>query len=119
MTWTDREGPIHRAILDHLRARFPGCIVHHSPNELALRGKHVSRQIAKAKHNGMVPGFPDLVAFTPHGAFLFEVKAEGGRLTEAQKAVGAALASAGHPVGVVRSIEDVDECLAEWGAGNG
>lgn len=33
MSRIDKEGPIHRAILAHLRARFPGAVVVHAANE--------------------------------------------------------------------------------------
>ena len=111
----DRERPIHLAVLHYLRLKFPGCVIHHSPNELALKGREVAMQIAKAKHFGMAVGFPDLVAFTSHGALFFEVKAEGNYLTPEQKAVGEKLTAAGFRHAVVRSVDDVDEALEAWG----
>ena len=38
----DRERPIHLAVLHYLRLKFPGCVIHHSPNELALKGREVA-----------------------------------------------------------------------------
>ncbi len=42
----DIEGPIHKEILAHLKARLPGAVIHHSPNELAMRGEGAARILA-------------------------------------------------------------------------
>ena len=113
----DLEGPIHRSILAYLRLTFPAAIVHHSPNEVPLAGKNVARAISKAKWNGMVTGFPDIVVF-PYsniGPLFFEVKADKGTATEAQEAVIGQLQALGYHAAVVRSIDDVAARLAEWG----
>lgn len=113
----DREGPIHRSILALLRVRFPAALIHHSANEIGLSGPAVARQIAKAKNNGMVPGWPDIevINWQHMPVLFFEVKAPGGALTPAQKAVHDQLAALGHKVAVVRSIDDTTAKLAEWG----
>lgn len=112
----DREGPIHRAILEHLRRRFPAALVVHAANEVPLAGRNVARAIAKAKWNGMVPGFPDLMILLPDGeCALFEVKAPGGALQPTQKAIISQLHGLGHRAAVVRSVDDVDACLTDWG----
>lgn len=110
----DREGPIHRAILRYLETVLPGAIVHHSANEVPLSGRNVERAIAKAKHNGMKPGYPDLIAHYRGWTLGFEVKAEGNCLTKTQKEMKAAFEAQGIPYAVVRSIEDVREVLTEW-----
>jgi len=98
--WTDREGPVHRAVLAYLSLMFPGAVIHHSPNEFGMAGAAVARQIAKHKSLGMVPGWPDLVAMTFHGPLFFEVKAEGG-LTDAQVQVHADLRRMNYRVATV------------------
>ena len=113
-SWTDREGPVHLSVLNYLRTVLHGAVVHHSPNAFGMAGADVARQIAKHKHMGMVPGFPDLLALTFHGPLFFEVKAEGG-LSEAQKAFHADLRRMNYRVAVVRCVEDVRCALAEWG----
>lgn len=115
----DRENPIQRAIIDFLRQALPGCLIHHSPNELGMSGPAAARQIAKAKHNGMLPGFPDLVVAHDGGILFLEVKAEGNYLTENQRAVHDALAAMGHRISVVRSIDDTKEMLGKWGVVHG
>ena len=112
----DLEGPIHRSIIAWLQAVLPGAIVHHSPNEVPLVGKAVARAIAKAKWNGMVVGFPDILVLPGDGkAILLEVKASRGNLSPGQTDVHLRLASLGYCVGVVRSIEDARNALASWG----
>lgn len=116
MSRVDKEGPIHRSILNHLRARFPGAVVVHAANEVPLAGKNVARAIAKAKWNGMLPGFPDLAVFLPQGeCVLFEVKAPGGAIQPSQKSILKQLSELGFRNAVVRSVADVDACITEWG----
>lgn len=113
----DREGPVHASVLDYLRLRFPKAVIHHSPNETSLKGPDVARMIGKQKRMGMVTGFPDLMVLTSGWPFMaFEVKAENGRTTDAQEAVGAAIQAAGGRWAVVRGIADVADALAGWEA---
>jgi hypothetical protein len=106
----------HLAILQYLRAALLGNpIIHHSPNELGLSGQDAARQVAKHKHLGMVPGFPDLVAFTFHGPLFFEIKAAASKPTAPQESVHADLRRLNYRVAVVRSIDDVRAALAAWG----
>lgn len=115
MKRVDREGPIHRAIVEYLRTVLPAALVHHSPNEIGLSGADVARQIAKAKTNGMVPGWPDIEVMAPEGPMFFEVKAPGGTTTAAQDGVLGRLEAMGYQVAVVRSVADVRAALAMWG----
>lgn len=109
------ERQVHLAVLDYLRRVLHGNpIIHHSPNELGLSGEAAARQVAKHKHLGMVPGFPDLVAITFHGPLFFEVKAGANGVTPAQRSVHADLHRLNCRCAVVRSIEDVRRALAEW-----
>jgi hypothetical protein len=108
------ERAIHLAVLAYLRLTLPGAVIHHSPQELGLSGPEVARAIAKAKHMGMVVGFPDIVCFWRREVWAFEVKAEGGRLSEAQSAVGKMLEANGARWAVVRSVADAEEAVREW-----
>jgi len=102
----DREGPIHRAVIDFLRLSLPGAVVHHSANEIGLQGLDVARQIAKAKWNGMLPGWPDIEVFHAGRVLLIEVKAPGNGLTPAQAECHERLRDQGFAVHVVRSLDD-------------
>lgn len=111
------ESAIHKAILAYLRLRFPRALVVHAANEMNIAADARSKAIAqaRAKKLGMMPGWPDLQLLLPEGeALFFEVKSEGGRVSEAQKGVLAALARLGFRAAVVRSVRDVEECLSEW-----
>jgi len=111
----DREGPIHRACLQFLRAVLPGALIHHSPNELDMAGKSAMRAVVKAKSFGMQPGWPDLEVLY-RGLFMtFEVKAEGGAMSKSQRAMRDAFAAQGVHYAVVRSVDDVKEALDDWG----
>lgn len=111
----DIEGPIHRAILTHLRARFPGAIVHHSANSIGRSGVSIARQIASNREMGTVKGFPDLICLLPDGqAWLFEVKAPGNSPDKDQRDLHEALRALGHRVAVVRSTGDVDAAISAW-----
>lgn len=111
----DHEGPIHRAILHYLEAQFPRAVIHHSPNEVSLRGKDVARAIAKAKSLGMKPGFPDLIMIHAGHTVALEVKAPAGRLQQSQKNIGEALQLNGVLWAVVRSVDDVRDNFKRWG----
>jgi hypothetical protein len=113
----DLETPIQRAIVNRLRVELPGAIVHHSANEIPLAGKDVAKAIAKAKANGMVPGFPDVtvILMDQPQTIYFEVKAKGGKESDSQRELREKAVGAGHLWAVVRSHDEVVACLDEWG----
>jgi len=117
----DVEGPIQEAIVGYLRAVMPQAIVHHCRNEINKRGQHIARELAKAKKRGAVTGFPDIIVLPYASAtapvMFFEVKAPKGSTSPAQKAVHAHMGKLGHKIAVVRSIDDVRDCLILWGVG--
>lgn len=106
---------IHRAILNYLRLAFPKGITHHSAQNFGVKGPEIARAVALAKSMGMLPGWPDLITIADGKIYAWEVKAEGGTVSDAQKAVGAAMQANGAHWAVVRSIDDVRDCLAAWG----
>lgn len=116
----DREGQIQRSIVAWLKLVLPPeCIVHACANESHLSGRAAMLATVKKKSAGQVTGFPDLLVlpFASAGALFLEVKAKGGRLSEAQKDVHSALRRLGYPVVVVRSIDDAREALIALGVG--
>lgn len=109
------ELPIHRSILSYLRLALPRAVTHHSPQNFGVKGPDIARAVALAKSMGMVPGWPDLITIADGKVYAWEVKAEGGITSDAQKAVGAAMQANGAHWAVVRSIDDVRDYLREWG----
>lgn len=112
----DREGPIHRDVIEFLRLSLPGAVIHASPNSFGdLSGPAIARQVAKAKRNGMVPGWPDIECFWRGHALFFEVKAGRNTTQDSQEQVGAALVGQGAKWAVVRSVDGAANCLRDWG----
>ena len=112
----DREGPIQRSIVSHLRRVLPMAIVHHCKNEINKRGGHIARELQQATLAGVVKGFPDILVlpYAVMGPMFFEVKAPGNYPDSTQKALHETLRNLGYRVAVVRSIDDVRETLREW-----
>lgn len=115
----DREGPVQREIVKFLRKAMPFAIVHHAKGEINKSGASIMREQAKAKANGALAGFPDLLVlpYASVGVLFFEVKAEGGYASKTQKEMHERLHNLGYRVAIVRSVQDVRESLAEWGVG--
>lgn len=113
----DREGPIHRAIVSWLKAVLPEAVTATVKNEINKGGLQFRIEQARATANGVVTGFPDVICLpgVEFPTMFFEVKAEGNYPSKAQRAVHARLAALGYRVAVVRSIDDVRSCLADWG----
>jgi hypothetical protein len=75
---------------------------------------------ARLKAMGLKAGFPDIAIFAPMGwnpyptvAWL-ELKAKSGSLSQAQKDVHAQLKALGHQVATVKTLEQVQDALAEF-----
>jgi len=112
----DREGPVHRAILQLLDLTLPrDAIYHHSPNELDIAGAEAARQIAKARKLGTKAGWPDIEIIWQGLAFFLEIKADKGRQSEAQREMQVALIRAGAKYEIARSVDDAMAALEKWG----
>ena len=110
------EAGVQRMIRQYLAVRGIESI--HVPNGAVLAGDKAARgrQMNRLKEQGLKLGFPDLIAFAPKGQIGFiEVKSEGGRVSDEQKACHEWLICLGHKVSVCRSVEDVAETLELWG----
>lgn len=97
-----------------------GTIVAAIKNEHAPRSKTREGRIAffaKRKAEGVVTGFPDLLALMPAGqAVLIEVKApKTGTVSQAQSNLHGVLRSLGYPVIVANSVESARGALLEQG----
>jgi len=110
----DREGPIHKGILQLLDMVLPGdAIYHHSPNELDMAGAEAARQIAKARKLGTKAGWTDIEIIWQGRAYFLEVKANS-RQSDAQKDIQRDLVLAGASYAVVRSVTEAEEALKVW-----
>jgi len=107
----DLEGPVHRAILNFLRWQYPKAFITHPANE--RKGLAAG---ARAKALGQQAGTPDLVMVHDGRTYWFEVKAEGGRVSKEQRYCGELIQANGGFWAVVRSVQDVQECMEEWRA---
>ena len=107
-----REQQIHRAVVQHLRARaVPGVVWWHSPNG----GWRAATEAKIFKSLGVKPGLADLVFLHDGQFFALELKAPGGRLTESQAAFLDDVEAAG---GIVACAEGLDAALRKlerWG----
>jgi hypothetical protein len=92
----------------------------HVPNGSVLAGDGRARAIQSnaLKKAGVLPGFADLILFdrrVRRVGFL-EVKAAKGRVSPAQEQFGKLATGVwGLPYAVVRSVEDTQSVLNEWG----
>lgn len=108
------EDTIQGAICDLLRLKaHPRLLWWHVPNGLPSSARAVARFIRL----GMRPGVPDLSLVLPggRGAFL-EVKRPSAKLSLEQMMFGTECVSLGIPWAVVRSSEEAEKILTEWGA---
>lgn len=109
----DLEGPILRACVNWLRWQYPRSIVHHSPNERLASGRDAAREVAKHRHNGMLPGYPDIVWHHAGSTVLFEVKHPKGSLSETQEEMQRKASENGIPYHVVRSLDELQAAVKE------
>ena len=117
MSRVDREGPIHRSIVQWLCTAMPDALVVHIRNEINKGGWRIAKELGAAKAKGALKGAPDLMVLPRAniGPLFFEVKAEGNYADKDQKALHEKMRGLGYRVAVVRSIDDVAQYLAEWG----
>jgi len=106
------EAAIQRAVFQHLRARgAPGVFVFHPANG----GYRKPVEAAILKGLGVVTGVPDVIAIRDGRVFALELKAEGGRATDAQLACIAALREAGAFTCIAEGLDRAIACLEGWG----
>lgn len=91
----------------------------HVPNGTHLAGDKVARikQSNALKRAGVLPGMADLILFDRRvrRVGFMEVKVAAGRLSPAQERFADLAAVWGWPFAVVRSANDAQAALAEWG----
>jgi hypothetical protein len=91
----------------------------HVPNGTVLAGDKVARakQSNALKRAGVLPGFADLILFDRRARRVgfIEVKAKKGVVSPAQERFADQAAAWGWPYAVVRSVNETQAALSEWG----
>ncbi len=105
------EARIQAGVVDYVRAVAPKVKIAHIPNG-ELRDK---RTAAKLRWMGVWAGVPDLILLFNGRAIFWEVKKEGGKLTERQAAAITWLYDNGFDWAVIRSIDDARMHLRQLG----
>jgi hypothetical protein len=106
------ETQIQRAVFQHLRVRgAPGVFAFHVPNG----GYRRPVEAAILKGLGVRAGVPDLFCVHHGRCFALELKAEGGRLSDAQLACLAALREAGAVTATAEGLDRALSTLENWG----
>jgi hypothetical protein len=103
---------IHRAVVQHLRARgVPGLVFFHVPNG----GKRGPVEAAIFKSLGVRAGVADLILFHAGKSFALELKADNGRPTAEQIEFLADIERAGAFTAMPRGLDAALATLETWG----
>lgn len=106
------EQQIHRAVVDHLRQRAaPKVVWFHVPNG----GRRGRVEAAIFKGLGVRPGVADLILLHHGHAYALELKAEGGKPTEAQMQFISDWNHAGGSGCIVIGLDAALNQLETWG----
>lgn len=114
------EQAIHKAVAQHLRQRCtPGVVWWHTPNGAMLGGKRnrkgIAIQGAIMKGLGVRAGVSDIIAVHAGKIFALELKAPGGRATDAQLEFLADMEKAGAFTCVAEGLDPAVRTLEAWG----
>lgn len=83
----------------------------HVPNE----AKRTPQEAGRMAAIGLMPGVPDLLVHVGFNHFVpIEVKAENGKLSEAQKNMAKVWQERGTIIHVVRSLQEFQEIIRVW-----
>jgi hypothetical protein len=106
------EQAIQRTVVQHLQARaVPRTYWFHVPNG----GSRRPIEAAILKTLGVRAGVPDMMVICNGRIYGLELKAEGGRTTEAQRLAHEELRAAGAEVGVAVGLDAALDQLEQWG----
>lgn len=106
------EDQIQRAVVQHLRTRgVPGLVFWHTANG----GYRRPIEGAILKGLGVRAGVSDLILVHDHKIYALELKAEGGRRSEAQIAFLTEMEAAGAFTGCAFGLDAAIRALEDWG----
>lgn len=113
------ERDLQKQIVGFINRFVQNVVVAAVTNEEQARSKDPEARArfgAARRAAGVLSGFPDLTVWLPNGrVILWELKSDKGRLSTAQHLVQARLSELGHPVQVIRSLEEALAALAQAG----
>ena len=108
----NEEEQIQAAVVLHLTVRaVSGAVWWHTPNG----GFRNAAEAGRFKALGVKAGVPDILALRAGRLYALELKAPGGRLSDAQHDMLAALKAAGAETAVAWGLDDALEVLERWG----
>jgi hypothetical protein len=106
------EQTIHRAVVQHLRARgVPGLVFIHVPNG----GYRPPAEAAIFSGLGVRAGVSDLLLWHNGKSFALELKADGGRVTRGQREFLSDMESAGACTCLAEGLDRALKTLEAWG----
>ena len=103
---------IHVAIVQHLWLRGARGLLFLHPGNGEWRDKRTG---GKLRRMGLLAGASDLLLWHAGNSFALEIKAPGGRLSDAQKLFFARFADAGGHTAVADNIDAALATLRGWG----
>ena len=114
------EQEIQRAVIQHLRQRgMPGIVYWHTPNGAFYGGKRNGKGMAIQgsimSGLGVRAGVSDLIAVHSGKIFALELKAPGGRASDAQLQFISDIDRAGAFTALVESLDAALATLEAWG----
>lgn len=109
--WRLSEQDIQRALFQHIAARgVPGLFAFHPANG----GWRTRTEGAILKGAGVVAGVPDIILINAGRVFGLELKADGGKLSTAQRETMAAMERAGATVAHAVGLDAALAQLQAW-----
>jgi hypothetical protein len=106
------EQAIQRAVVQHLQARAaPQTYWFHVPNG----GSRRPIEGAMLKALGVRAGVPDMLLICNGRTYGLELKAENGRVTDAQRLAHEEMRAAGAAVAVAVGVDEALDVLRQWG----
>jgi hypothetical protein len=110
------EAQLQKALVGHIRARgVPGLVWWHSPNGARLAGRRGAAVAGAAlKAMGMRPGVSDLILLHGGQPFALELKADKGRVSEAQEQFLSDFENAGGKGSIAYGLDEAITVLESW-----
>jgi hypothetical protein len=107
------EASLQRAVCEHLRLTgAPDMLYYSIPNE----GKRSAATGGELKRMGMQPGAADLAIIVAGHCYFLELKAKGGKQSDAQEAFETRAIAAGATYRVADNINTAVDYLISWKA---